>query len=187
MANLKDLGVKTYIFPQPVLIVGTYGEDGTPDAMNAAWGGTGDDDQVVMCLSHSHQTVKNFERTKAFTVGIPGAGQAVAADFVGIVSGAQEPDKVKKAGWTAIKSAHVDAPVFAELGLTLECEFMGFDEFGRTVGKVVNVVADESVLGEDGEPDIAKLDPICFDPAHHGYHRIGEKVAQAFSDGAQLK
>ena len=96
-------------------------------------------------------------------------------------------DKIAKAGWTPVKSERVNAPLFAEIKLTLECKFLGYDEYGRTVGEVVNVVADESILADDGQPDIAKLDPICFDPAHHGYHRIGEKIAQAFHDGAQLK
>ena len=187
MSNLKDLGVKTYIFPQPVLIIGTYGEDGTPDAMNAAWGGTGDDDQVVICLSHTHATNKNYERTGAFTVGIPGADVTAAADLMGVASATKVPDKIARAGWTYAKAPHVDAPVFDQIKLTLECEFLGYDGYGRTVGKVVNVLADESILADDGQPDIAKLDPITYDPAHHGYHRIGEKVGQAFHDGLALK
>lgn len=34
----KNFGAKPWLYPQPVLIIATYGEDGTPDAMNAAWG-----------------------------------------------------------------------------------------------------------------------------------------------------
>ena len=35
----KNLGVKNWMFPMPVLMIGTYNEDGTPNMMNAAWGG----------------------------------------------------------------------------------------------------------------------------------------------------
>ena len=35
----KNLGPNPYVYPQPVLIVATYGEDGTADAMNVAYGG----------------------------------------------------------------------------------------------------------------------------------------------------
>ena len=30
-------------YPMPVYIIGTYGADGTPNAMNAAWGGYWDE------------------------------------------------------------------------------------------------------------------------------------------------
>lgn len=183
----KDLGVQTYIYPQPVLIVGTYDENGKADAMNAAWGGTGAPNQVVMCLTHSHATCQNFEKTGAFTVSIPGADQVLAADFVGIVSAKKDPDKIAKTGWTVQKSEHVNAPLFPELPLSLECKFAGYDEAGRTVGEVVNVVADERILDADGNVDVAKLNPITYDPSGHGYYVLGEKVGDAFHDGAQLK
>ena len=54
-------------------------------------------------------------------------------------------------------------------------------------GRIVNVSVDESVLGEDGKIDVAKLRPITFDPVHHAYLEIGPKVGNAFSDGKKLK
>lgn len=56
----KKFGPKTYMYPLPVLIIGTYGDDGTPDAMNAAWGGISDYNQVALCLSESHKTTRNI-------------------------------------------------------------------------------------------------------------------------------
>ncbi len=35
----KNFGAKAILYPMPVLIIGSYDENGTPDAMNAAWGG----------------------------------------------------------------------------------------------------------------------------------------------------
>lgn len=34
----KEFAVKPIALPQPVFIIGTYDKDGTPNAMNAAWG-----------------------------------------------------------------------------------------------------------------------------------------------------
>ena len=66
----KNFGAKPYLYPQPVLIVATYGEDGTPDAMNAAWGGISDTTEIGMCLSKGHKTVKNILARGAFTVSM---------------------------------------------------------------------------------------------------------------------
>ena len=67
----KNFGAKPYLYPQPVLIIGTYDEDGRPDAMNAAWGGISEETQISICLSAGHKTVKNLLKTGAFTVRFP--------------------------------------------------------------------------------------------------------------------
>ena len=41
----KDFGAKPYTYPQPVFILATYNEDGTANAMNAAWGGISEDNK----------------------------------------------------------------------------------------------------------------------------------------------
>ena len=116
------------------------------------------------------------------------ADQLVACDYVGIVSGKKEPDKVAKAGWTAVKSEFVDAPLFAQLPMAMECELISYDPAScRLVGKIVNVSADESILNEKGVVDPAKLRPITFDPMNNAYLVLGEKVGNAFADGVQLK
>lgn len=180
----KNLGSKPYLFPQPVLIIGTYDENGNPNAMNAAWGGIVDNDEIMICLSE-HKTTRNLSLKKAFTVSMGTVETAVASDYVGIVSGNKEPDKVKKAGWTCVKSATVDAPLFAELPVALECELVKVDG-EKYLGKIKNVSVDESVL-TDGELDLGKFHPIVFDIARHGYHSLGPRVADAFKAGNALK
>ena len=182
----KNFGVKTYIYPQPVLIIGTYDENGKPDAMNAAWGGICDYDKVAVDLG-SHQTTDNIAITKAFTVAVADAAHVVECDYVGVVSGRNEPDKMEKAGFTTVKSEFVNAPVINELPITLECELLKIVDGGMYIGKIVNVSADEKYLGEDSEPDLSKFTPITFDPVHHKYIALGEAVGQAFSDGKKIK
>ena len=176
------------MYPMPVLIIAAYGEDGTPDAMNAAWGGISDDTQISMCLSPGHRTVKNILAKGAFTVSMADEAHVAACDYVGIVSGNDVPDKVARAGFHTVKSETVDAPLIEELPMALECRLVSYDpETCRMVGEIVNVCADESVLGETGKIDPAKLKPITFDPVNHTYIGLGKKVGDAFRDGAKLK
>lgn len=184
----KNFGAKPWTYPQPVFIVATYDEEGNPDAMNAAWGGIDYDDQINLCLSADHKTVKNLLATGAFTVSMATVRQLTACDYVGIVSGNKVPDKFAKAGFHVLKSDFVNAPLIEELPMAVECELISYDpQMCHLVGKIVNVSADESILDEKGKIDPEKLCPITFDPVHNDYRVIGRKVGNAFQDGIALK
>ncbi len=183
----KNYGAENWLYPQPVLIIGTYDENGNANAMNAAWGGVYDYKKVILCLSEGHKTTKNIKAKGAFTLSMADAAHVVACDYVGIESGNKVSNKLEKAGFTATKSEFVDAPIINELPLTLECRFIGETQDGNLIGEVVNTSVDESILDENGKVDVDLLKPITFDPVHHAYHVLGEKVGQAFSDGAALK
>ena len=182
----RNFGPKPMMYPMPVLIIGTYNEDGTPNAMNAAWGGIADTEIISICLA-KHRTTDNIFARKAFTVSMATAETVAAADYVGLVSGEKVADKVAKAGWHGVKSEFVDAPLFEELPFALECEFISRDEStGLVLGKIVNVCAKEEII-TDGKVDLGKFHPITYDPSGHGYYTLGEKVGNAFSDGKALK
>ncbi len=183
----KNFGTKPWVYPLPVLIIGSYDENGKPDAMNAAWGGIYESDQVILCLSAGHKTTKNIKARGAFTVSFADKAHTAACDYVGLVSANNTPDKLEKAGFHTEKSEFVDAPIISELPMTLECRLVKIGEDGHIIGEIVNVSADESVLGENGLPDVTKLQPISFDPVNNAYLVLGEKVGNAFSDGNSLK
>lgn len=184
----KNLTANAYIYPMPVLIIGTYDENGTPNAMNAAWGTVCDTAQVSICLSATHKTVKNLLKTKAFTVAMADVKNLIPADYVGIVSGNKTNDKIKNTGWTVVKSDFVNAPIFMQLPLVLECKLVSYDtDTEICVGEVVNVSADESILDEKNKIDLSKFEPLCYDCGGHGYYKLGVKVGNAFSDGKKLK
>lgn len=174
----KNFGAKPWTYPQPVFILASWDEDGTPDAMNAAWGGVSDDKELSFCISAEHKTTANILARGAFTVSMATADQMTACDYVGVVSGGKVKDKVARAGWHVTPSSFVDAPLIDELPMAVEC---------RLVGEIVNVSADETVLDEAGRIDPAKLRPITFDPVHNVYRALGETVGRAFHDGLQLK
>lgn len=183
----RNIKPKAYIYPLPVLIIGTYDEAGVPNAMNAAWGTVCDYDKVSICLAKNHKTVANVLKANAFTVAMADVENAQKADYVGVVSAFDVPDKIKNVGWTVVNSQAVNAPIFIELPLTLECEVVSYDENSEIlVGKVVNATCDEEIL-TDGKIDLNKFHPVCYDTDTHGYYAIGDRVGNAFADGLKLK
>lgn len=182
----KNFGAKPLSLPQPVWIIATYDENGVPDAMNAAWGGISEENEISVCLSPGHKTCKNFAKTGAFTISMADAAHVTGCDYVGMVSGGKTPDKFARAGFTAVKSELVNAPIIQELAVCIECKVKEFDESTCILkGEIVNVSVDESAL-TDGKADIAKIAPICFDPFNHAYHVVGEKVGGAWSAGKKF-
>ncbi len=182
-----NFGPKPICYPQPVFILAAYDEKGVPNAMNAAWGGISDDEEISFCISAGHKTTKDILVRKAFTVSMADVAHLIPCDYVGIVSGNEVPDKLEKCGFHTEPSAFVDAPLIQELPMALECKLKSYDPAScRLVGEIVNVCADEFVL-TDGKIDPAKLRPITFDPVNNAYLVLGEKVGNAFQDGLELQ
>lgn len=180
----KNLGAKPCLYPQPVLIIGTYNEDGVPNAMNAAWGGICGANKIIIDLS-SHKTTDNILRNKEFTVSIADKEHMIAADYVGLVSANNVPDKLEKAGFHTVKSGFVNAPIIEELPIALECRLIEATEHG-IVGEIINASVDERVINEDGSLNTEKLEAISFDTMNAAYLLVGGKVGNAFSDGKKL-
>ena len=175
----KNFGAKPYTYPQPVFILATYNEDGTANAMNAAWGGISEGNEISFCISAGHKTTKNFQRTGAFTVSMADAKHVAACDYVGIESPNNVAGKLEKAGFTA--------PIINELAVCAECKVKSYDpESCRLVAEIVNVSVDEAAM-TDGKVDVAKVQPITFDPFNYEYYVLCEKVGNSFSDRKNLK
>lgn len=186
----QSLGAKTLLFPTPVLMVGTYDRTGKPNLMNAAWGGIccSDPPCVAVSVRKSRHTYDGIVEHKAFTVGIANKTTMTQADYVGIASG-RNADKFAVAGLTPVRSQLVDAPYGEEFPVILECRLLHTLEIGihtQFIGEIIDVKADKATLGEDGLPDILKIQPLIFDTAHKGYHAVGPLIGRAFSEGKKL-
>ena len=184
--NRTQLGAKLFVTPQPALMIGTYDENGNPDVMMAAWGGQCGPRHITFELS-AHKTTENIRLKRAFTISFATKDDIAQSDYFGIVSAHDVPDKVARAGFTVTKSPNVDAPIINEYKLTLECKVVTFDEDGnggaRVVGEIVNMSADESILDEEGNIDLGKLQPVIFDSTKNAYRVVGEKVGDAWGSG----
>ena len=181
----KELKVTPGIFPMPVLMIGTYNEDGSVDVMNAAWGMAQSMKHLKLCLTESHKTVKNMKRTGACTVALGTKDLVAESDYLGIVSANNVSNKFEKTGLHAVKSEKVEAPIIEEYPICMECKVIDFEEDGTLV-EVVNVLAEEKYLNEDGTIKLDEVGIISYDPYGHGYYQVGLKVGQAFSDGKSL-
>ena len=183
----KSLGAKTFAYPTPVWVIGTYDKDGKPNVMTVAWGGICGSQPpcVAVSIRSATYTHGSIILRKAFTINIPSAAHVKAADYFGMVSGRKE-DKLAAAGLTAVKSEKVDAPSIVEFPLILECRLIDHIEVGihtHFIGEIVDVKADESVLGNEGMPDIFKVKPMIYEPGIRRYYGTGEFLGQAFSIG----
>ncbi len=183
----KNFGANPMSYPQPVFILAAYDGAGVPNAMNAAWGGISNDREISLCISSGHKTTANILASRAFTVSMGTLAQLKACDYVGLVSGNDVPDKFTRAGFHAVQSEFVNAPIIGELPMTLECTLVSYDpESCRLVGRIVNVSAEETILGENGKVDPQRLQPITFDPMNNTYVVLGQTVGDAFQDGLEL-
>lgn len=183
----KSFGSKPMVYPMPVFIIGSYDKDGVANAMNAAWGGISEENEISICISADHKTTKNILARGAFTVSMATADYVAECDYVGVISGDEVSDKLARCGLHTERAENVDAPIILELPMCLECKLKSYDEQScRLVGEIVNVSAEESVI-TDGKIDAAKLRPITYDSATHEYRALGDVVGHAFSDGLKFK
>lgn len=187
---MKNFESKAWMLPQPVLIIGTYNADGTPNAMNAAWGGQWDYKDIFISMG-AHATTENLKRCDEFTVAFATVDTLPAADYVGIVSARNTPHKMDATGWTPTKGEHVNAPVYSCFPMTMECRIKTKLDESETgcyiIAEIINIVCDERYLAADGKPDVEKMRLITFDPVHNGYIELGTRVGNAFADGKKLK
>ncbi len=185
----KDLGTLTAVFPMPVLMIGTYGENDEVDVMNCAWGQICDDDKIVLFLARDRKTLANMKKHNSFTVSIADRAHLKEADYFGMVSGNRSRDKFAKSGMHASPSDKVHAPLIEEFPVVMECilaEIIDSEHLFGIVGTIVNVKAEESVITRDGKIDAGKLNALMFDPFDNSYYTVGEKAGKAFHDGASL-
>lgn len=188
---MKSFGSKPWILPQPVLIIGTYDAKGVANAMNAAWGGQWDMHEIMISMGN-HATTDNLNAGNGeFTLAFATAETMAASDFVGIVSGRNEPAKIAKTGWTVGRAPNVNAPLFKDFPMTMECRIKQKIDESETgfylIAEVINILFDEKYLNEKGKPDVQKMNIITFDPVNNKYMLMGDGVGDAFSCGKSLK
>ena len=172
------------------MVVGTYDQAGKPNVMTASWGGIccSQPPCVAVSLRKATYTYENLLQRKAFTLGIASETYFRQVDYFGLVSG-RTTDKFAATKLTAAKSKVVDAPYVKEFPLVLECKVVDVAELGmhtQFVGEVMDVKADDEIIGSGGAVDIRKLKPLVFTPDTQDYYGIGSFIAKVFSAGKDI-
>jgi len=187
----KSLGAKTFVFPAPVFVVGSYDKSNRPNEMVVAWGGIccSHPPCVAISIREATYTYSNIMERKAFTISIPSEKYMKEADYFGMVSGRTE-DKFLTTKLTPVKSDIVDAPYVKEFPFVVECSVVQVVKVGSHtlfIGEIKDVKADETMLGADGMPEIDKIKPMVFDPVNRSYYGIGNLLGEAFMVGKFFK
>jgi flavin reductase (DIM6/NTAB) family NADH-FMN oxidoreductase RutF len=187
----KSIGARTLVYPTPIFVVGTYDKSGKPNVMTAAWGGIccSSPPCVAVSIRNPRHTYENMKIHEAFTVSIPSEKYVREVDYVGMVSG-KNKDKFKVTGLTPVKSDVVNAPYVKEFPFVLECKLRHTIELGshtQFVGEILDVKAEEDILGANGAPDIEKVKPFLYAPEYNAYYGIGKYLGKAFSLGKELR
>ena len=185
---MKNLGRNAfgYGYPMPVLMVSTYNDDGTVNAMNLHESMRTNAGDLALCIGPRSKTHENIQKRKAFTVALINQNFIKEVDYFGTLSGRRVPDKFAKTGLKAVKSDHVNAPIIEGSPLVIECELIEFvrsNNFGTVLAKIVNVAADDSVLDRNGKIDVNKTGMLLFDPFSSSYFSLGEKAGNAWGEG----
>jgi len=179
-AGKRSLGAKTIAPPAPVWLICTYDGEGRPNMMTASWAGMACSKPpcVTVSLREATYTFGNIMQREAFTVNIPSEELAAAAAYAGTVSG-RDTDKFADTGLKAVRSSLVDAPYIDECGLVIECRLVRTVELGlhtMFIGEIVDVKADEEIIGEGGMPDPEKHRPFIYSVGGYGFYGLGGRI-----------
>ena len=180
-----SLGPKTLIYPNPVLVIGTYDRDGKPNMMTASWAGICSSDPPCLNFSirKSRHTFDAIFANRAFTVNIPAQMHLTQADYCGMYSGKDE-NKFETCNLTPVHSELVNAPFVKEFPVNLICKLEHSINLGihtMVIGQILDVLANSDVLDDNGTPDIRLISPFVYDYSTRSYYGVGNKLASAYS------
>ncbi|MDD1677498.1 MAG: flavin reductase family protein [Methanomicrobiales archaeon] len=186
-----SVGAKTTLYPDPVIVVGTYDSHGRPNAMVAAWGGIccSAPPCIAVSLRPATFTYRNITEQNAFTVNIPSVKYLREVDFFGTTSGI-DTDKFAVTRLTPVKSSLVNAPYVEEFPIVMECRLLQTVNIGmhtQFIGEILDTKVDEAVMGADRKPDVTKIQPFCYDAFRQEYYCTGTAIGKAFFEGKKIK
>ena len=189
----RELKLHAVVSPTQTVVVSAYDEEGKPQACTLAFYMVSSHKPpcvtVAINATQKRKTLVAMLSSGAFVLGFPSVAQVAEADYLGVESG-YNADKLANIGYTAIDAAAVSAPIIDEFQLSLECQIVHTVTVGshtQVTGEVKRIVADESILDNRGKVILEKLRPIIYDEEQLRYLSLGEKVADAFRTGAELK
>lgn len=179
-----------YGYPMPILMIATYNDDGTVNVMSLHEATMTVEGDMACCIGENKKTHENIEKRKAFTITLVNQNLMAAADYFGTVSGYRDPDKFEKTGLKAIRSEHIDAPIIEGSPLVIECELKELvrtSYFSTIIGGIVDVAADESSLGRDGQLDAMKIGLVLYESFRNTYLSLGERIGKVWGEGKKYR
>lgn len=185
----RSVGAKGHIHPKPAVVIGSYGADGSPNIMTAAWAGVVNSVPMSIGVSirPSRLTYENVMATKAFTINVPSAQFVAHMDYAGNISGYDE-DKFEKLGLTAVKGDFINAPYIKEFPIVIECEVTETIDLGshvQFIGKVIDTKVDIAFLDAEDHVDMSLINPVIYGGEY--YYAYGQRLGKPWDIGKQFK
>lgn len=182
MEKIK-IGQQGFLYPMPMVIVGAE-VAGRVNYMPAAWVTRTNyaPPHIGVALDKRHHTNAGIREHGEFSVSVPGERLLVAADHLGLVSGAKTD---KSRIFEVFRGELAHAPMVRECPLAMECRVVHTvdqptNEF--FIGEIVNTYCDESCLSA-GKPDIARIRPFTLTMPDNRYWAVGAQIGRAWADG----
>jgi flavin reductase (DIM6/NTAB) family NADH-FMN oxidoreductase RutF len=180
-----ELGAKNCLYPMPTTLVGATVR-GRPNYITIAHVGIMDLGSISLGMAKAHYTNAGIRENGTFSINIPSVEMVKETDYCGLVSG---KDIDKSALFETFYGKLGTAPMIRSCPINMECELMQAVDFPRHdifIGRIVATYCDEQCLTE-GRVDFSRVQPILFAMTDRGYWKIGERFADAFSIGKELK
>ncbi len=171
----------------PVVVVGAKVQ-GKANFCTVAWATMIDDEppKMAVVMGKDRRTKDGILENKTFSINLPGAEQAAAADHCGLVSGHKED---KSGVFDVFFGKTLTAPMARECPVNVELTLDDIIEREGTdivIGEVEEVYVDESRM-TNGVPDIDKLQLLMYLSSGALYFTKGRTVAEAFKVGKDFR
>jgi flavin reductase (DIM6/NTAB) family NADH-FMN oxidoreductase RutF len=162
----KNTEPRPWLFPRPVLLLGTRDEAGKDNILTVTWAGVACTTPPMITVSvrnsrHSHAALC---ARKEFVANIPTTKQLGLVELCGTASG-KNTDKFAALGLTKTPAAVVATSLIAECPINLECQVRHILPLGSHdlfVAEIVQCHAQHSLLREDGDIDDQALDCLAW-------------------------
>lgn len=179
---MKKINIKPdWVFsPQPMYIIGTKNENGTPNFCIITWLGFSFDQtpHLMMTMGGSKLTKTNILRDKKFSANMVTEDNLWLADYFGNTSGEEGEKNHLSYGYTW--GEDVDVPIIDECHWSYECEVTKTIELEGAhlfLAEIKNIQIDREYESMDLKKiDLTKLRPIIYAPYH--YFSVGEKLGE---------
>jgi flavin reductase (DIM6/NTAB) family NADH-FMN oxidoreductase RutF len=181
-----SLGTNAFIFPMPVVLLGTQAM-GKANFMTVGWVSrmNASPPMIAVGIGKHHYTAPFIVENGTFGISVPSADLREKVDYCGIVSG-EKVDKSKL--FDVFYGSLKTAPMIRECPLCIECRLVKALELPTNdifIGEIAASYADESCL-TDGKPDMKKVNPLLLTMPDNSYWTVGDRAGKAWSDGKKL-
>lgn len=182
----KNIGSVLALYPMPLTVIGSEGEDGKINWMLAGHVGIIGHDKIMVSMHKAHFSNRGIRANKILSVNLVDENLLPAADYVGSVSAL----KVDKSSVFAWHRENNGAPVIEEAPLSMVCRVVDNYEtetFDNFICTIESTLVAEDALTPQGKIDYGRLKPVLFEMPTYSYLKTGEVIGKCLDFAKEYK